>query len=77
MFKKILIWGSVGLFVILFIIDFARGQELPATSTPEIITIPIKTDQEIIIEQKEKIDNINLLLSKYAQKLDFFNNNCN
>lgn len=79
--KKILIYGSIGLFVLLFIIDYAQGQEV-ATSTLPIQMIeqePILTEPILSLQEKYDISEnrkreLEKLISQYAKAID---NKCN
>jgi len=75
------IWiGTITIAIIFFtIILFSattKAQTEEASTTKEII-IKQKTDFEILKEQAETIAHKDLLISKYAQKLDTLRSTCN
>lgn len=66
-----------GLLIAELVYISVNAQELPeATSTPVFVQPIVKSDFEIISEFAERIVRQDLLLSKYAQKLDYLINHC-
>lgn len=54
----------------------SNAQTENGTSTIDIIPPPVKTDREKIIILTNRNKEVEVLLSKYAKKLDIYKNHC-
>lgn len=74
-----LVWGAAFLLVLALLfaasLPVKAQQADKASSSPPTIFVPVqKTIDEQLLEKTQKVDHLNVLLSKYAQKFDHLRN---